>query len=147
MEQIQEANPNRKFYIIVGILAVILVVLAIILAIYTTNKNKSGKQAELTPTPPLLPTVIIGRQAESDASVSNKMVEVFDKYPWINSLPLQSKEYFVYLDTSDGLFHGTIYATPENRKSVEDIVKKELQNIGVNTDQYKYKFEYQSPQK
>lgn len=68
--------------------------------------------------------------------------EFFQKYPWYNNLPLESENYFVYLDTEKGILVGLIYPDPSSSTPIDTQVnsmKQEITNrlnsVGINTTQ------------
>jgi hypothetical protein len=86
---------------------------------------------------------IIKNQSAADQDYALASQKILDKYPWIDSLPLDTKDYFVYFDEDKVQMIGRLYPqsnSPISQENQIDAIKieaqKKLDDLKVDTAKY-----------
>ena len=130
------------FYIIASTL-----ILLVLIGIYLINNrnNKVINNQAILPTPTLIPDIsnanIVNTfptltqdevtPLESDRETGDWLRDIYISYPWYNTLPLMTDNYFVYFDVNQKKFIATVY-DKSNSEAIKFDVEAQLQNIGVD---------------
>ena len=87
----------------------------------------------------------IKEQAEADRNAGLKQEEINKNYPWLDKLPIQTNNYFVYFDTDSKFFIGKLYPKNSSTTSINTQVsnfKKEiiakLNSLEIDTSKYTF---------
>lgn len=124
-------KKNTK--IILAVLGIVLVILIIVLNIYSAKKAQEAQNAGVTPTPTLglYPTLSlkdqVKTQQQSDVDTGHLKAETDKQYPWLDKLPLETTEYFIYFDEDKKKFIAKIYLKNRTVEVVKNEVVAELQ--------------------
>lgn len=133
-------KKNTK--IILAVLAIILIILVLLLNMYTAKKAHDAALTGTTPTPTLgiYPTLSVTEQVKtqqaSDVHTGQLKADTEKQYPWLDQLPLQTTEYFVFFDEDKRKFIAKLYLKSRSADVVKNEVVAELQNIPVPLDKY-----------
>ncbi len=85
---------------------------------------------------------ITNSQSQADKNYGELWKQTLENYPWYNSLPLQTKTYFVYFDLSTKEFTAKLYPTNSSSQDTQvsqmkqEILSK-LTSLGVDITQFK----------
>ncbi len=74
-------------------------------------------------------------QSESDREFSQWQEEIYSNYPWYSSLPLQTSEYFVYLDLEKKAIFAILYQDqiPADQIDTTKVsIINQLSSLGIN---------------
>lgn len=118
-------------YLIIFLLLISLLLLIIAFSPLLTNLGKS----KIVPTP--LPIISISpipstsqgiapiqnHQAQADRNFAAKSKEIQDLYPWLDKLPIQTQNYFVYFDVNEKQFIAKLYPSSSSNLTVEQQVE------------------------
>ncbi len=133
--------------IILAVLAIVLVILVLLINMYTAKKARDAALTGTTPTPTLgiYPTLSVTEQVKtqqaSDVHTGQLKADTEKQYPWLDQLPLQTIEYFVYFDEDKRKFIGKLYVKNRSTEIIKNEVVAELQGIPVPLDKYPIEWE------
>lgn len=83
-------------------------------------------------------------QNSGDREYGERIEAMQDAYPWLNSLPLQDEQYFVYFDTKTETFTGKLYASPNTqarRDTLKQNIASQLQALNIPYTEYEFIWE------
>lgn len=91
-------------------------------------------------------------QAEADRNAGLKQEEISRNYPWLDKLPIQTQNYFVYFDQDSKTVVAKLYPKKASNQSVESQIsqmKIEIQNSlkNISLDLAKYNVEWRVTEK
>ncbi|MBI2430788.1 MAG: hypothetical protein HYV39_02130 [Candidatus Levybacteria bacterium] len=140
---------------IITFLSTVSILFIIVLFNYFTKKTINQPPLLQNPTPttfiPINTTPSIEDQlkiqTQSDKKFSDWQKDIYKNYPWYNSLPLQTDNYFVYFDLDEKKFIAYLYPKTSSKASLEEQVisfKNEIiTQLGVlGADSSKYIFQW-----
>ena len=151
---------QKKYF---SLIIVIFLVLFIVVFIAALFGSRSNQQTEITisPTPSTIsPSAFPSQSAEGyfdlkkqdqkELEFSKEQEGMIQNYPWLNKLPLQTENYFVYFDVEKKAFVGILYPSGSDPSLVNSQVaetkariNKELTDLGVNVAKYKFEWDIQ----
>ncbi len=147
---------NKKVVIILGVVVFILIIIFLVVrAASIGNKGKdsisptSTQNISISPFPSgsisqsAEPSVTLKPdlneelkdQAKADEEYGRIIEQNYTNYPWLEKLPLQNENYFIYFDTNEKKFFGQIY-TQENQDQLKTQAINALKALGIQTEQY-----------
>lgn len=143
-------NINQKKMSIY--IAVALGILALIAGATLLLSSRPANQppTSITPTPVARPTLPDYSQMsepekldsylkrETEANVADEQIQA--KFPWLNSLPIQTADYFLYFDVRKEQFVALIYAAQERQEEVKNTIQSELQTRSIPTRLYEIQY-------
>lgn len=105
----------------------------------TPSQNQIDTPLNNSPTslPTLDPTVVKlqEEQTQADYNYAVKQEDTFKNFPWLDKLPIQNENYFVYYDTDQNKFFGQLYVA-ENQETLKQEILQKLNDLGVQTEKY-----------
>lgn len=138
-------------YIIIAL--IVLIIITTIIVLLTTPRSQPEPQPSSLPTvstrpvgsqipnpsvtfaTPIPSSQIDEYQSQTDKEYADQVREQDEQYPWLQSLPLQTPNYFVYFDTSTNEFTAEIYNTSQEQQLRQEILSR-LQALNINTADY-----------
>lgn len=130
------------------ILAVLLLIFVVIFVIWRISTTVSGPAPTVSPTTTPVPTLSLPTptlypveqamefQAQADKNFADDVARRQQTYPWLDKLPIQSDDYFVYFDVEQQKFVGKIYAGGGENTVIKKQITLELNDLGINAEQY-----------
>lgn len=86
-------------------------------------------------------------QEGADQNFAKWNQDLQDNYPWIDKLPIQETNYFVYFDTDKKQFIGKLYPQKNSNTSIENQtaqfkseIQTKLKNLGVSIENYQFEW-------
>lgn len=80
-------------------------------------------------------------QLQSDDQFGSWQNELYTNYPWYDSLPFQTDDYYTYFDIDTKQFISDIYTDPNNSSQItatkQEIIAR-LQSLGIDTSKYQF---------
>lgn len=143
MEEAEKQKRQKLLLIGLGCLVFILIIaIYVVQKAIKPNANKESATppaSRITPslqeiTPSLLPQDLqrINAGDEQFLKVQN---QVHQQYPWYDSFPLQTDQYFVYFDRDKNIFKGIIY-NASSEASIKSEVDQKLKSLNVDISKY-----------
>lgn len=147
---------NKKIVIILGIVVCILILVFLVVraSLLTqkdplnitptqTNGTDISSQPTFNPSTPVEPTVTLKPdlnqeledQSKADREYGEIIQQQYTDYPWLEKLPLQTENYFIYFDTNEKKFFGQLYKTENQDQTKAEIINK-LKELGIAIEQY-----------
>ena len=149
----------KKTIIILGIILLILLLLFFVFLRAGGNKIINNSGSNITPTlslikidedeinidnPEKMDPITIQKLQEQqtidDFEYAQKQQEVYDTYPWLDTLPLNTDTYFIYFKVEDKKFYGQIY-NKENEEAQKTEIINALRNAGIPVESYEIVWE------
>jgi len=110
----------------------------------TRNEKKIDLNLKITPSVAIIPTdsVKIGplELSKTDDNWGKKAKEINQNYPWLQKLPLQTDEYFVYFDINKNLFVAKIFNKDQVEKIRQEIFTS-LSYLEINYANYQFQWQ------
>lgn len=139
-----------KKVIIVLIIVLILLMLAGFAVLQIQKKSSVSPSVIPTPVTSDLPIPVVSNpdevnpttvarlqeeQTKADYDYGIKQQQRYTDYPWHDSLPLQTDNYFIYFDTDELKFFGQIY-NKENEEATKEEILTRLRELGITVENY-----------
>lgn len=74
-------------------------------------------------------------QSQTDRLYADQQKKQDEEYPWLQQLPLQNSDYFVYFETSNNTFTAEIYNASQEQQLKQEILNR-LSRLNINTSEY-----------
>lgn len=74
-------------------------------------------------------------QAQADKNYADALKEQDQAYPWLQQMPLQTTNYFVYFETSNNTFTAKIYDPAQSEQIKQEILNR-LTALNIDTTKY-----------
>lgn len=159
MDQLDKVHKN---YLKIGIVSAVAGLMIILILVLRSSTKMSLPIFSPTPTLQEIPTLAIPQRLQVEPTLTeeeNKLQIKYDKefgewqenvlnnYPWYESLPLQTENYFVYFDLDKKIFIADLYpkeSAPESVDTQVTFMKNEIQNrlevLGIDTALYNFEW-------
>lgn len=90
--------------------------------------------------PPTSPAELEKYQAETDKIYADLQKKQDEDYPWLQQMPLQATNYFVYFETSNDTFTAEIYSQAQSEQIKQEILQR-LNGLNIDVSKYNIKWE------
>lgn len=140
---------QKRMPIYIGAAAALLVIIAGITLLLNAPQQPTDPSSP-TPTPIARPTLPDYSQMsepekldsylkrETAANAADAQIQA--KFPWLNLLPIQTPDYFLYFDVRNEQFTALIYAPAERQVEIRNAIETELQNRSIPTQLYEIQY-------
>ncbi len=137
----------KKINVLIIIVAILLILVLSIYLLISSSLNKKiiVSPPTITPTSFLpasnapLPTLNLNqqKQVQADHEWGQWQQKTQETYPWLNKLPLQTPQYYVYFDVNQQKFIADIYIASQESLLKTDIVNR-LKAQEIPTDSFPF---------
>lgn len=79
-------------------------------------------------------------QTQTDKLYADQIKRQDEEYPWLQQLPLQTNDYFVYFETSNNTFTAEIYS-PSREEQLKQEITQRLSALNIDLSKYSIRWE------
>jgi hypothetical protein len=142
----QNLDQKKMSIFIAAAVGVLLIIVTATLMLSSRSKTAITQTPSTSPTPYARPTLpdyskltqeqTLQSYHDRETAANAQDAQIQKTFPWLNELPLQTEDFFLYFNVRSAKFTALIYAQPSRLEEVKATIKQQMQSKNIPTGTY-----------